>query len=89
MEGADGTPIFRKGGRSLASSHRPSSLTSVIGKMLESITTRNILEHLEKNVAEFSTPGMDSRCVGRSCLTDLLSFFSEVFEVVEKVQIMM
>lgn len=53
----------------------PASLSSVVGKKLESIITRNIREHLEKH-----SQINDSRFMkGRSCLTNLFSIYNKVF----------
>ena len=73
--------LFRSD-RSDASNYRPISLTSVIGKMLESIIARNIREHLEKHsLIHDSQHGFTK---GRSCLTNLLSFYNKVFEAVDR-----
>ena len=44
------TPLFKKGGRQKAGNYRPVSLTSVVGKMLESIIKEEIAGHLKKMV---------------------------------------
>ena len=46
---ANVVPIFKKGVRSDMSNYRPISLTSVIGKMLESIIAKRIWLHLESH----------------------------------------
>ena len=43
------TPLFKKGGRQKAGNYRLVSLTSVVGKMLESIITEEIVRHLDRN----------------------------------------
>ena len=42
-------PLFKKGGREKAGNYRPVSLTSVVGKMLESIIKDEITAHLESS----------------------------------------
>ena len=57
----------------MASNYRPISLTSLVGKLLESIIAKKIRHDLEKynliytSQHEFTT--------GKSCLTNLLTFF--------------
>ena len=46
---ANVTLIFKKGGREKTGNYRPGSLTSVVGKMLESIIKDFIAEHLESS----------------------------------------
>ena len=78
---ANVVPIFKKGDKSIASNYRPISLTSIIGKLLESIIATKIRSHLETfNLIHSSQHGFTQ---GRSCLTNLLSFFSEVYEAVD------
>ena len=45
---ANVVPIFKKGDKSIASNYRQISLTSLVGKLLESITAKKIRHHLEK-----------------------------------------
>ena len=79
---ANVVPIFKKGSKTEATNYRPISLTSLVGKLLESIIRDKITEHLDKHSLIRDTQhGFRS---GRSCLTNLLSFFSEVFEAVDR-----
>ena len=74
---AEVTPILKKGDRSLASNYRPISLTSIIGKIMESIVVDKITDHLETNqLLRNSQHGFRRH---RSCLTNLLEFFHFVF----------
>ncbi|PJG57315.1 hypothetical protein [Aeromonas cavernicola] len=45
---ANVTPLFKKGGREKTGNYRPVSLTSVVGKMLESVIKDVITAHLER-----------------------------------------
>ena len=78
---ANVVPIFKKGDKSVASNYRPISLTSIIGKMLESILAGKIRDHLER--FKLINESQHGFMQGRSCLTNLLSFFSEVYEAVD------
>ena len=75
-------PIFKKGDKSDPSNYRPISLTSIVGKLLESIIAGKIRDHLEKY--SLINPSQHGFLKGRSCLTNLLSFFSRVYEAVDK-----
>ena len=50
--------------------YRPISRTSVVGKLLESIRARNTREH--------------GFMKGKSCLTNLLTFYRKVYEAADK-----
>ena len=43
------TPLFKKGNKSDPGNYRPVSLTSVVGKCLETIIRTQILEHVARN----------------------------------------
>jgi len=69
-------PLHKKGGRDKAENYRPISLTSIVGKFLESVIKDNIVSFLENNnLIRDSQHGFIS---GRSCLTNLLDFMDEV-----------
>lgn len=75
---ANVTPIFKKGDRSLAGNYRPISLTSILGKILESVIRDRIVEHLENlDLIRDSQHGFRRK---RSCLTNLLAFYDRVVE---------
>ena len=70
------SPLHKKGSRAKTENYRPVSLTSVVGKMLESIIKDHITKHLDKfKLIKSSQHGFTK---GRSCLTNLLEFFEEV-----------
>ena len=72
-------PVFKKGCKNDPGNYRPISLTSVPGKMLESIIVDNMVDHLEtNNLILESQHGFRS---GRSCLTNLLDFFHDMFSI--------
>ena len=69
-------PLHKKGGRDKAENYRPISLTSIVGKIFESIIKDNIERFLDKHcLIKDSQHGFTS---GRSCLTNLLDFMEEV-----------
>ncbi|KAK8738331.1 hypothetical protein OTU49_017424, partial [Cherax quadricarinatus] len=74
-------PIFKTRDKSLPSNYRPISLTSIVGKLLESIIAEIIRSHLDKHSLINDTQHGFTR--GRSCLTNLLTFFSKAFEAVD------
>jgi hypothetical protein len=73
---ANVAPLFKKGSRGKPENYRPVSLTSIVGKLMESIIKDSIVSHLEKHklIAD-SQHGFTS---GKSCLTNLLEFFEVV-----------
>lgn len=74
---ANVTPLFKKGDTRKPGNYRPVSLTSVVGKLLESIIVDKLAAHLEgNNLLKNSQHGFRRH---RSCLTNLLEFFHEVF----------
>ena len=73
---ANVTPIFKKGKKSLASNHRPVSLTPIPCKIMESIIKDDVTEYLETNSLINDTQhGFRQR---RSCLTNLLEYTEEI-----------
>jgi len=67
---ADVSPIFKKGSKSDPGNYRPVSLTSQIGKVMESILKDDMLECIKKhNLITENQHGFVSK---RSCLTNLL-----------------
>jgi len=79
MKIANVTPIFKKGAKDVPGNYRPISLTSVVGKLLESVIADRVTEHLEsEGLMGDSQHGFRS---GRSCLTNLLSFFHQMLTV--------
>lgn len=76
------TALHKKGARAKSENYRPVSLTSIICKIYESIVKDEMIKHLEKfNLIKDSQHGFTK---GRSCLTNLLEFFEEVTELLDK-----
>ena len=82
MKLADVTPIHKKGARDVTGNYRPISLTSVPGKVLESVIKDSLVEHFERH-SLLSTSQHGFRA-GRSCLTNLLEFYHEMFTTYDR-----
>jgi len=74
---ADVSPIHKKGPEDQASNFRPVSLTSVPGKVLESLLKDRIVHHLERN--KLLLDSQHGFRAGKSCLTNLLEFYHAMF----------
>ena len=71
-------PIFKGGSKLQPSNYRPISLTSHIIKVFERIIQKKIVEYLEDNsLLSCNQHGFRK---GRSCLSELLSHFNDLFE---------
>ena len=66
----------------MVENYRPISLTSVVGKLLESIIVKHITNHLESNRLILNTQHGFRR--HRSCLTNLLEFFHDAYYNIDK-----
>ena len=63
-------PIHKKGNKKQPGNYRPVSLTSVVGKLMESIVRDNIVEHMMENA--LFVDAQHGFVPGRSCMTQLL-----------------
>ena len=72
------TPIYKKGCKEDPANYRPISLTSIIGKLLETIIAHYIVGFLESN--ELIVNSQHGFRRNRSCVTNLLAFFSDMLE---------
>ncbi|KAM7181807.1 uncharacterized protein RBU57_000458 [Macrochelys suwanniensis] len=79
---ANVTPIFKKGSRGDPGNYRPVSLTSVPGKLVETIVKNKIVRHIEEH--KLLGKSQHGFCKGKSCLTNLLEFFERVNKHVDK-----
>ena len=77
-------PIFKKGWKDDPGSYRPISLTSVSGKVMERIISGTIMDQLKVN--QGIRPSQHGFMNGRSCLTNLISFFDKVTRLVDEGQ---
>ena len=78
---ANVTPIY-KGCREDPGNYRPVSLTLVPGKVMEQIVLREIMWHVRDN--QGIRPSQHGFTKGRSCLTNLISFYDLVTCLVDE-----
>ncbi|KAK4814767.1 hypothetical protein QYF61_026744 [Mycteria americana] len=79
---ANVTLIFKKGQKEDPGNYRPVSLTSVPGKLMEQIILSAITQHVENN--QGIKPSQHGFRKGRSCLTNLISFYDKVTRLVDE-----
>ncbi|KAK4826240.1 hypothetical protein QYF61_006592, partial [Mycteria americana] len=79
---ANVTPIYKKGQKEDPGNYRPVSLTSVLGKVMEQIILRAITRHVQDN--QVVRPSEHEFMKGRSCLTNLISFYDKVTHLVDE-----
>ncbi|KAK4809656.1 hypothetical protein QYF61_002553 [Mycteria americana] len=79
---ANVTPIFKKGRKEDPGNYRPVSLTLVPGKLMEQIILSAITWHVENN--QGIKPSQHGFRKGRSCLTNLISFYDKVTRLVDE-----
>uniref|UniRef100_A0A8B9I818 Reverse transcriptase domain-containing protein n=1 Tax=Anser brachyrhynchus TaxID=132585 RepID=A0A8B9I818_9AVES len=77
---ANVTSIYKKGRKVDVGNYRPVSLTTVLGKLMEQIILSVITQHLQGN--EAIRPSQHGFMKGRSCLTNLISFYDQVTHLV-------
>uniref|UniRef100_A0A8C5LN87 Reverse transcriptase domain-containing protein n=1 Tax=Leptobrachium leishanense TaxID=445787 RepID=A0A8C5LN87_9ANUR len=78
---ANVVPIHKKGSREESGNYRPVSLTSVVGKLMETMLKERIVEHLKPHrLQDQKQHGFTS---GRSCQTNLIDFFDWVTKIID------
>ena len=79
---ANVTPLFTKGSREELGNDKPVSVTSVVGKVLETLIKDQMRNHLNKyKLIKGSQCGFTK---GSSCLTNLLEFYEAVSDCVDE-----
>ncbi|NXM92890.1 LORF2 protein, partial [Sylvia borin] len=74
-------PVNKKGRKEDPSNYRPVSLTSVPSKIMEQFILRAIMQHLQDSLG--IRPSQHGFRNGRSCLTNLVSFYDQVTHLVD------
>ena len=75
-------PLYKEGDKSLPINYRLIRLTSVVGKLMETIIRDKLITFLEENIM-INNSQHDFRNK-RSCLTNLLDFYDDVFNIYEE-----
>ena len=75
------TPIYKKGRKEDPGNSRPVSLTSVPGKIMERFILSEL--HRQVQVNQGIRPSQHGFTKGRSCLTNLISFYDLVTRLVD------
>ncbi|NWT73742.1 LORF2 protein, partial [Prunella himalayana] len=78
---ANVTPVYKKGRKEDPSNYRPVSLTSVPGEIMEQFIMSAITQHLQDG--QGIRPSQHGFMKGRSCLTNLVSFYDQVTQLVD------
>jgi len=76
------TPIYKKGRKEDPRNYRLVSLTSVLGKIMEQFILNALTGHVKDN--QGIRPSQHGFMKGRSCLTNLISFYDQVTHLVDE-----
>ncbi|GAB0207901.1 mitochondrial enolase superfamily member 1 [Grus japonensis] len=79
---ANVTSIYKKGPKEDPGNYRPVSLTSVPGTFMEQVIVSTLTKHVQDN--QGIRPSQHGFMKGRSCLTNLISFYDQVTRLVDE-----
>lgn len=79
---ANVTPVHKNGSKKLPMNYRPISLTSIIGKLLETILKNQIYEYIEEN--DIVPPNQHGFRSHHSCTTNLIQFFDPITKILDR-----
>ncbi|KAK4823799.1 hypothetical protein QYF61_006521 [Mycteria americana] len=75
-------PIYKKGWKEDLGNYRPVSLTSMPGKVMKQTILSDIIWHVQDK--QVMRPSQHGFMKGRSCLTNLISFYDKVTHLVDE-----
>jgi len=78
------TPIYKKGRKEDPGNYRPVSLAFVLGKIMERFILSALTGHAKDN--QEIRPSQHGIMKGRSCLSNLISFYDQVTDLVDEGQ---
>jgi len=76
------THVYKKGQKDDSGNYRPVSLTSVVGKIMEQLILSALIRHVQDN--QGIRPNQHGFMKGKSCLTNLVSFYDQVTCLVDE-----
>ena len=79
---AEVVPIYKSGGKEEPLNYRPVSLTSVVSKICEKVIKKHWTKFLEDH--KLISDSQFGFRKGRSCVTNLLSFYSRVVDILQE-----
>ena len=82
LKSANIVPLHKDGDKSQASNYRPVSLTPIIAKIMERIVKDSIENHIKEN--DIISAQQHGFCKNKSTTTNLLEFWNNVTDYVEK-----
>ena len=76
------TPLYKKGSHADVTNYRPINLTSIPGKVMESLIRDSVVNHLEDNNVILETQHGFRR--GKSCVSNMLLYWDKITAFIDK-----